>query len=294
MDIVNELRALIGEAGVLDATEVAKRSAGVWRPDNLKAAALARPASTEQVAAVMQWCHAHGIAVVPMGGLTGLVHGADTEPGQVVISTERMKAIEAIDPIQRTAVVQAGVSLQALQEAADAADLLYPVDFPARGTATLGGMAATNAGGNRVIRYGMTRDTVLGLEVVLADGTVLSSLNTLIKNNTGYDLKQFFVGAEGTLGIITRLVLRLREKPVAANTAFVGFDTFDNVAKFLKHMDRSRGSRSTGWSRRHRPRAGRRSGRTTPTTCWSNPRAPTASSTRSASTPRWSRRSSPA
>jgi FAD/FMN-containing dehydrogenase len=241
MDIVNELRALIGEAGVLDATEVARRSAGVWRPDNLKAAALARPASTEQVAAVMQWCHAHGIAVVPMGGLTGLVHGADTEPGQVVISTERMKAIETIDPIQRTAVVQAGVSLQALQEAADAADLLYPVDFPARGTATLGGMAATNAGGNRVIRYGMTRDTVLGLEVVLADGTVVSSLNTLIKNNTGYDLKQFFVGAEGTLGIITRLVLRLREKPVAANTAFVGFDAFDNVAKFLKHMDRSLG-----------------------------------------------------
>ena len=241
MDIVNELRALIGEAGVLDATEVAKRSAGVWRPDNLKAAALARPASTAEVAAVMQWCHAHGIAVVPMGGLTGLVHGADTEPGQVVISTERMKAIETIDPIQRTAVVQAGVSLQALQEAADAAELLYPVDFPARGTATLGGMAATNAGGNRVIRYGMTRDTVLGLEVVLADGTVVSSLNTLIKNNTGYDLKQFFVGAEGTLGIITRLVLRLREKPVAANTAFVGLDAFDNVAKFLKHMDRSLG-----------------------------------------------------
>ena len=241
MDIVNELRALIGEAGVLDATEVAKRSAGVWRPDNLKAAALARPASTAEVAAVMQWCHAHGVTVVPMGGLTGLVHGADTEPGQVVISTERMKAIEAIDPIQRTAVVQAGVSLQALQDAADAADLLYPVDFPARGTATLGGMAATNAGGNRVIRYGMTRDTVLGLEVVLADGTVVSSLNTLIKNNTGYDLKQFFVGAEGTLGIITRLVLRLREKPVAANTAFVGLDAFDNVAKFLKHMDRSLG-----------------------------------------------------
>jgi len=241
MDIVTELRALIGEAAVLDATEVAKRSAGVWRPDNLKAAALARPASTGQVAAVMQWCHEHGVTVVPQGGLTGLVHGADTEPGQVVISTERMKAIEAIDPIQRTAVVQAGVSLQALQEAADAADLLYPVDFPARGTATLGGMAATNAGGNRVIRYGMTRDTVLGLEVVLADGTVVSSLNTLIKNNTGYDLKQFFVGAEGTLGIITRLVLRLREKPVAANTAFVGLDAFDNVAKFLKHMDRSLG-----------------------------------------------------
>ena len=241
MNLVHELRALVGEAGVLDATEVAKRSAGVWRPDHLKAAALARPASTAEVAAVLRFCHAHGITVVPQGGLTGLVHGADTEPGQVVLSTERMRAIETIDPIQRTALVQAGVTLQAMQEAADAADLSFPVDFPARGTATLGGMAATNAGGNRVIRYGMTRDSVLGLEVVLADGTVVSSLNTLIKNNTGYDLRQLFVGSEGTLGVITRLVLRLREKPTTTNMAFAGFDEFGKVAKFLKHMDRGLG-----------------------------------------------------
>ena len=241
MDLVHELRALLGDAGVLDATEVAKRSAGVWRPDHLKASALARPASTAEVSAVLRFCHGHGITVVPMGGLTGLVHGADTEPGQVVLSTERMRAIESIDPIQRTALVQAGVTLQAMQDAADAADLSFPIDFGARGTATLGGMAATNAGGNRVIRYGMTRDSVLGLEVVLADGTVVSSLNTLIKNNTGYDLRQLFVGSEGTLGVITRLVLRLREKPTTTNMAFAGFDGFGNVAKFLKHMDRSLG-----------------------------------------------------
>jgi FAD/FMN-containing dehydrogenase len=241
MNIAQELRGLIGEAGVLEEADVAKRSAGVWRPDNLKAAALARPASTAEVAAVLRWCHAHGVPVVPQGGLTGLVHGADTEPGQVVISMERMRRIESIDPVQRTATVEAGVTLQSLQEAADAADLLYPVDFPARGTATLGGMAATNAGGNRVIRYGMTRETVLGLEVVLADGTVVDSLNSLIKNNTGYDLKQCFIGAEGTLGVITRLVLRLREKPVSASTAFVGLDAFDKVARFLKHMDRGLG-----------------------------------------------------
>ncbi len=190
MDIAHELRALVGDAGVLDATEVAKRSAGVWRPDHLKASALARPGSTAEVSAVLRFCHGHGITVVPIGGLTGLVHGADTEPGQVVLSTERMRAIESIDPIQRTALVQAGVTLQAMQDAAEAADLSFPIDFGARGTATLGGMAATNAGGNRVIRYGMTRDSVLGLEVVLADGTVVSSLNTLIKNNTGYDLRQ--------------------------------------------------------------------------------------------------------
>jgi len=241
MDIVNGLRGLIGDAGVLDATEVARRSAGVWRPDNLKAAALARPTSTEEVAAVLSWCHAHGVAVVPHGGLTGLVRGADTESGQVVISLERMRTIEDIDPVQRTATVQAGVTLQALQDAADAQELAFPIDFGARGTATLGGMAATNAGGNRVIRYGMTRDSVLGLEVVLADGTVVSSLNNLIKNNTGYDLRQLFVGSEGTLGVITRLVLRLREKPTTTNMAFVGFDSFGNVARFLKHMDRSLG-----------------------------------------------------
>ena len=241
MDIAKELRAVIGDCNVLDAAEVATRSAGIWRPDHLKAAALARPGNTDEVAAVLRWCHAQGVTVVPQGGLTGLVHGADTEPGQVVISLERMRAIEEVNPIQRTATVQAGLTLQALQEAADAHGLAYPVDFPARGTATLGGMAATNAGGNRVIRYGMTRDTVLGLEVVLADGTIVSSLNTLIKNNSGYDLKQLFIGSEGTLGVITRVVLRLREKPTTTNMAFVGLDGFDKVVKFLKHMDRSLG-----------------------------------------------------
>ena len=134
-------------------------------------------------------------------------------PDEVIVSTERMRAIELIDPVQRIAVVQAGVTLQALQEAAERHDLNFPLDLGARGSATLGGNAATNAGGNRVIRYGMMRDMVLGLEVVLADGTVLSSMNRLIKNNAGYDLKQLFIGSEGTLGIITRLVLRLREKP---------------------------------------------------------------------------------
>ena len=241
MDIVGELRALIGESAVLDAAEVAKRSAGIWRPDNLKAAALARPTSTGEVAVVVRWCHAHGVSVVPHGGLTGLVHGADAEPDQLIVSLERMRTIEQIDPMQRTATVQAGVTLQALQDAAAAQDLACTVDFPARGTATLGGMAATNAGGNRVIRYGMTRDMVLGIEAVLADGTVVSSMNTLLKNNTGYDLKQFFIGSEGTLGIITRLVLRLRERPTTANVAIVGLDGFAQVARFLKHMDRGLG-----------------------------------------------------
>ena len=241
MNIVESLRSIIGEKAVLDAAETATRSAGVWRPDNLRAAALARPADTAEVSEVLRWCHDNGIGVVTQGGLTGLVHGSDAEPDQVILSLERMRAIEDINPVQRTATVQAGVTLQALQEAVEEHELMFPLDLGARGTATLGGNAATNAGGNRVIRYGMMRDMVLGLEVVLADGTVLSSLNHLIKNNAGYDLKQLFIGSEGTLGVITRLVLRLREKSVTRNMALVGLDNFDHVAGFLRHMDSALG-----------------------------------------------------
>ena len=158
MSLIENLRALVGEGGVLDAAETAQRSAGVWRPDNLKAAALVRPRSTEEVAAVLRYCHANCLKVVTQGGLTGLVHGSDAAPDEVIVSLELMRTIELIDPLQRVAQVQAGVTLQALQEAADTHDLAFPLDLGARGTATLGGNAATNAGGNRVIRYGMTRD----------------------------------------------------------------------------------------------------------------------------------------
>ena len=241
MNTVESLRALIGESAVLDAADTATRSAGVWRGDNLQAAALARPATTAEVAKVLGWCHANRVGVVTQGGLTGLVHGGDATPEQVIISLERMRDIEEIDSLQRTATVQAGVVLQTLQEAVAEHHLMFPLDLGARGTATIGGNAATNAGGNRVIRYGMMRDMVLGLEAVMADGTVVSSMNQLIKNNTGYDLRQLFIGSEGTLGVITRLVLRLREQPVTRNMAFVGLDSFGNVAAFLRHMDRALG-----------------------------------------------------
>lgn len=241
MPVIEALTQIVGEGGVLDAPEVARRSAGALRWDNLQAQALVRPKSTDEVSRVLRWCHDHGVAVVTQGGLTGLVHGADAAPTEVILSMERMRAIEAIDPVQRTAVVQAGVVLQTLQEAVDAHDLSFPLDLGARGSATVGGNAATNAGGNRVIRYGMTRDMILGLEVVLADGTVVSSMNHLIKNNTGYDLKQVFIGSEGTLGVITRLVLRLREKPAAQDVAIVAVPDFDCLPKLLKHMDRSLG-----------------------------------------------------
>ena len=241
MNLIDDLRAIVGADGVLDADEVAGRQAGVWRSDRLAARALVRPRGTGEVAAVLRYCHAHRQPVVTHGGLTGLVHGADATADQLILSLERMRAIERVDPVQRVAQVQAGAVLQAVQEAAEARGLLFPLDLGGRGSATIGGNASTNAGGNRVIRYGMTRDMVLGLEAVLADGTVVSSLNALIKNNAGYDLKQLFIGAEGTLGIITRLVLRLREKPTTTNMAFAAFDDFNRIPAFLKHMDRRLG-----------------------------------------------------
>ena len=241
MNTVEALRAIAGDAGVLCAADLARRSAGILRPDTLKARALVRPKDTAEVSKVVRWCHDHGLAVVTQGGLTGLVHGADASPDEVIVSTERMRAIELIDPVQRIAVVQAGVTLQALQEAAEQHDLNFPLDLGARGSATLGGNAATNAGGNRVIRYGMMRDMVLGLEVVLADGTVLSSMSRLIKNNAGYDLRQLFIGSEGTLGIITKLVLRLREKPRSQDVAIVAVASFEALTRLLKHVDSALG-----------------------------------------------------
>ena len=188
--VIDALRAELGKDVVLTGDDVHGRSAGIWRRDTIMAKALVRARGTQDVSRAMAICHAHDQRVIAHGGLTGLVHGSDTSPDDVVISLERMNVIEEIDPIDRTAVVQAGVILQTLQEAADAKGLMYPLDLGGRGSCTIGGNISTNAGGNRVIRYGMTRDMILGLEAVLADGTVVSSMNRMIKNNAGYDVKQ--------------------------------------------------------------------------------------------------------
>lgn len=198
---------------------------------------MVRPKTTAQVAEVLAACRDQKQTVVTHGGLTGLVHGADSEAADVVLSLERMTGIEDIDTVGRTMTVLAGTPLQRVQEAADDVGLFFPLDLGARGSATIGGNAATNAGGNRVIRYGMTRDLILGLEAVLADGTVVSSMNRMIKNNAGYDLKQLFIGSEGTLGVITRLVLRLFQKPATENTALLSCSSFDQVTGLLSHLD---------------------------------------------------------
>ena len=197
-----------------------------------------RPKTTAEVSFVLRLCHQYGQSVVPQGGLTGLVEGGLTTGTDLVLSLERMNQIENIDPLQRTALVQSGVVLQTLQEAVEAEGLMFPLDLGGRGSCTIGGNISTNAGGNRVIRYGMMRDMVLGLEAVLADGTVISSLNQMIKNNAGYDLKQLFIGSEGTLGVVTRAVLRCRELVTTRPTMLVAVDNFPSLGLLLKHMDR--------------------------------------------------------
>ena len=152
-----------------------------------------------------------------------------------------MTSIEEVDEIGRTITVQAGVPLEKVQQEAEKYNLMLPVDLGARGSCTIGGNISTNAGGNMVIKYGMMRDSVLGLEAVLADGQVMTSMNKMLKNNSGYDLKQLFIGTEGTLGFVTRAVLRLREKPTSTNTVLLALDSFDEVIECLKYMDKGLG-----------------------------------------------------
>ena len=236
-DIAQVLAGITGSGGVLTGTDVSGRAAGIWRSDTIAAKAIVRPRGTAEVSAVLKACNDAGQSVIAQGGLTGLVQSAITEPRDIMLSLERMNRVEGVDNVNRTMTVQAGVPLQTVQETADEHDLLYPLDLGARGSCTVGGNISTNAGGNRVIRYGMTRDMVLGLEAVLADGTVVSSMNQMIKNNAGYDLKQLFIGSEGSLGVVTRAVLRLREKPRSQETVFAAVESFDKLPELLKHMD---------------------------------------------------------
>lgn len=239
--LLEQLADIVGADAVISGPHVALRAQAWSSPDPCRAIAVVRPRSTDEVAALMRLCAKLGQPVVPYGGGTGLVGGAIASGREVLLSLERMVSIQEIDAAGRTATVEAGVTLQAMQQAAAAAGLLFPLDLGARGSATIGGIIATNAGGNRVLRYGMMREQVLGIEVVLADGTVLTSMNRLIKNNAGYDLRQLFVGSEGTLGIVTRAVLRLREATLSQDVALVAVNGFSQLIALLKGVDRGLG-----------------------------------------------------
>lgn len=235
-DILEEITAIVGRSGLLTGDDVAARPAAWLRREPTKAKAIVRPGNTAEVAAVLKLCHSIGQSVLPIGGNTGLVNGTQSEEHDILLSLERMNAIESVDSVACTMTVQAGTPLQAVQESAEQHDLSFPLDLGARGSATIGGNISTNAGGNAVIRFGMMREQVLGLEAVLADGTVMSSMNRMLKNNAGYDLKQLFIGAEGTLGIVTRAVLRLRPMLRSQNTAFVAVDDYSLIPLLLKEL----------------------------------------------------------
>jgi FAD/FMN-containing dehydrogenase len=210
------------------------------------AACVVRPGSTEAVAQAVRCTRAHGAPILPQGGNTslcgGAVPGASGAP-PVIINLTRMRAIRALDPVNNTIVVEAGCVLAAVQQAAADVDRLYPVSLGAEGSCQIGGNIATNAGGTGVLRYGNTRENVLGVEVVLPDGTVWDGLYALRKNNTGYDLKHLFIGSEGTLGIITAATLKLHPLPNAHAMAWVGLDSPQTAIGLLGAVQRACGSR---------------------------------------------------
>ena len=236
VQLIEMLKAAVGEdeAALLVGADIPVKHWADWtRLPPVQPLVLARPRTPRQVSELLRICNATSTPVVPQGGLTGLVGGAHPVEGCVAISLERMVGVEEIDVTAATMTVLAGTPLEVAQAAAEGAGLTLPLDIGARGSCTIGGNLATNAGGNRVISYGPARDHVLGLEAVLPDGTVLQSMNRLVKNNTGYDLKHLFIGSEGTLGIITRAVLRLRSRPTTMVTALCACPTPEDLVAAL-------------------------------------------------------------
>jgi FAD/FMN-containing dehydrogenase len=215
---------------LLSGHEALERYSRDWSGDHYgRPLAVARPRSTEELSLFMARCHELGIHVVPQGGLTGLVGAAvpSFPGGEVVVSLERMNKVRSVNPIDFAMVVEAGCILEDAKRQAEEADCILPITFGAQGSCRIGGNVSTNAGGFNVLRYGMTRDLVLGLEVVLADGRIWNGLRTLRKDNRGYDLKQLFIGAEGTLGIVTAAALKVFPKPEQVETALVGLESVE-------------------------------------------------------------------
>ena len=241
-EVLTRLRDTLGAAAVLIGAEVPQRNRNDWSsqaPAN--PLTVVRPVDARGVSSALRACREAGLPVVPQGGLTGLCGGARPEEGWVALSLERMVGIEEIDTDSFTMTVRAGTPLEAVQRTAADAGLSFALDLGSRGSCAVGGNLSTNAGGNRVIRYGMARELVLGLEWVLPDGTIVTSLNKMMKNNAGYDLKQLFIGSEGTLGVITRAVLRLHPQPGCTMAALCALPDYPAVVRLLRAARRGLG-----------------------------------------------------
>lgn len=234
-DLLNALREALGTAQVLTGADAAGYLTDQHRRLTGKALAVVRPADTAQVAQVVRLCRHHRTPIVPQGGNTGLMGAAtpDDSGCAVVLSLTRLNRIRSIDSDNDTLTVEAGAVLAQVQQAAQEADRLFPLSLGSEGSCTIGGNLSTNAGGTQVLRYGNTRELVLGLEVVTAEGDIWNGLRGLRKDNTGYALRDLYVGSEGTLGIITAATLKLYPRPQAQHTALLAFNCIRDAVAFL-------------------------------------------------------------
>lgn len=248
-ELIPRLQAAVGAANVLSGGDLSAWEQDWRKRTRGKALAVVRPGSTDEVAAVVRACGEAGAPIVPQGGNTGLVVGGvpDESGREVVLSLTRMNKVRAIDAANLTMTVDAGCVLQNLQQAADDAGLLFPLSLAAEGSCTIGGNLATNAGGTQVVRYGNTRELCLGLEVVTAQGEVWSGLTGLRKDNTGYDLRDLFIGSEGTLGVITGATMKLYPQPAATLTAWAAVPSMEAAVTLLGLAHRHLGAGLTGF-----------------------------------------------
>ena len=247
--LIDQLRQLVGDSQVLTEGDLTAWEQDWRKRSRGKALAVVRPGSTAEVAQVVKACAAAGTSIVPQGGNTGLVVGStpDTSGTQVVLSLQRMKTVREIDTENLTMTVEAGCVLQNLQEAAATAGLLFPLSLAAEGTCTIGGNLATNAGGTQVVRYGNARELCLGLEVVTAQGEIWNGLSGLRKDNTGYDLRNLFIGSEGTLGVITAATMKLYPLPAAELTAWAAVPSLEEAVRLLGLAHKHLGAGLTGF-----------------------------------------------
>ncbi|MFN4141595.1 FAD-binding oxidoreductase [Aestuariivirga sp.] len=242
MNLLDDLRAALGGSAVLEGEAMgAAPASDMSYTGRSLPRALLRPRSTEEVSAALKLCHAAGVPVIAQGGMTGLAGGSNPSGNEIAISLALLRGIEEVDSASASMVVKAGTPLEECQRAAAEHGLFLALDLGSRGSCQVGGNLSTNAGGIRVIRYGMAREQVLGIEAVLADGTVVSSMNRMLKNNAGYDLKHLFIGSEGTLGVITRAVLRLHPPPGEITTTLCAVESYDQVVALLRRAQSSLG-----------------------------------------------------
>ena len=247
-ELINSFKKILDDSSIITGDSLKSRFYHIWKTDSsLESICLLLPKNTNEISSILKICHDNNQEVIVHGGLTNLVGSTISNNNQVVISLEKMNKILEVDDLGKTLTCEAGAIIEDLINKAKEKDLLLPLNFGAKGSAQIGGAISTNAGGLRVFKYGMTRTLVLGIEVVLPDGTIISSLKKLMKDNTGYDLKQFFIGSEGTLGIVTKAVLRLYQLPKTRYTALAAINNYSKVLELLRFMENKISKNLTGF-----------------------------------------------